>query len=95
LFFHFFGKHSFSKEFDLNQLWILTNCGLQIQTTQNSHTQAVAKPSTNLHGFGDIKVYLQHNGVFRKKNAFQYGIYAVAEMVKRSKEKKERKRAED
>jgi len=34
--------------------------GLQIQTTQNPHTQAAAKPSTNLHGFGDIKAYVQH-----------------------------------
>jgi len=33
--------------------------GLQIQTTKNPHTQATTKPSTNLHGFGDIKVYLQ------------------------------------
>jgi len=34
---------------------------LQIQTTQNLHTQAATKPSTNLHGFGDIKAYLQHS----------------------------------
>jgi len=33
--------------------------GLQIQTTQNPNKQAAAKPSTNVHGFGDIKVYLQ------------------------------------
>jgi len=33
--------------------------GLQIQTTQNPHTQAATNPSTNLHGFGDIKAYLQ------------------------------------
>jgi len=32
---------------------------LQIQTTHNPHTQAAARPSTNLHGFGDIKAYLQ------------------------------------
>jgi len=32
---------------------------LQIQTTQNPHTQATTNPSTNLHGFGDIIVYLQ------------------------------------
>jgi len=49
----------FPKEFDLNQLWILTQSGLQIQSTQNPHTQAAAKPSTNLHGFRDIKAYLQ------------------------------------
>jgi len=61
LFFHFFGKHFFSKEFDLNQLWILTKSGLQIQTTQNLHTHATTKPSTNLHGFGDIKAYLQQS----------------------------------
>jgi len=24
-----------------------------------THTQAVARPSTNIHGFGDIKAYLQ------------------------------------
>jgi len=33
--------------------------GLQIQTTQNPNTQVAAKPSTNLHGFGDTKAYLQ------------------------------------
>jgi len=59
LFFHFFRKHSFSKQFDLNQLWILTKKGLQIQTTQNPHTQAAANASTDLDGFGDTKAYLQ------------------------------------
>jgi len=34
--------------------------GLQIQTTQNPHTQAATKPSTNLHEFGDIKAHVQH-----------------------------------
>jgi len=33
--------------------------GLQIQTTQNPHTQVATTPSTNLHGFGDIKVHVQ------------------------------------
>ena len=33
---------------------------LQIQTTQNPHTKATARPSTNLHGFGDIKALVQH-----------------------------------
>ena len=34
---------------------------LQIQTTQNPHTQATTSLSTNVHGFGDIKAYLQHH----------------------------------
>jgi len=37
--------------------------GLLIQTTQNPYTQAATKPSTNLHGFGDIKAYLQKFGL--------------------------------
>jgi len=32
---------------------------LQIQTAQNPHTQATTKSSSNLHGFGDIKGYVQ------------------------------------
>jgi len=39
--------------------------GLQIETTQNPHTQAVSKPSTNPHGFGDIKAYLQQHSIYQ------------------------------
>jgi len=35
--------------------------GLQIQTTQNPHTEAAPKSSSNLHGFGDIKAYVQQS----------------------------------
>ena len=35
--------------------------GLQIQTTQKPHTQTTTNPSTNFHGFGDIKAYLQQS----------------------------------
>jgi len=35
--------------------------GLQIQTTQNPHTQAATKSSSNLHRFGDINVYVQQS----------------------------------
>jgi len=34
---------------------------LQIQTTQNPHTQATTKSSSNLQGFGDIKGYVQQS----------------------------------
>jgi len=33
---------------------------LQIQTTQNPHTQTTTKSSNNLLGFGDIKAHVQH-----------------------------------
>jgi len=39
--------------------------GLQIQTTQNPPTQAATKSSSNLHRFGDIKVDVQHNSLFK------------------------------
>jgi len=32
---------------------------LQIQTTQNPHTQAATRPSSNPHKFGDIKALVQ------------------------------------
>jgi len=35
---------------------------LQIQTIQNSHTQATTKPSSNSHRFGDTKVHVQQLG---------------------------------
>jgi len=38
---------------------------LQIQTTQNPHTQATTKPSTNLHGFGDIKTLVQDEVLYK------------------------------
>jgi len=49
----------FFKRIKFKHLWIKSMSGLHIQTTQNPHTQATTKPSTNLHGFGAIKVYLQ------------------------------------
>jgi len=32
---------------------------LEIQTTQNTYTQAAPRPSSNPHRFRDIKAYLQ------------------------------------
>jgi len=36
---------------------------LQIQTIQNSHTQAATRPSSNPHRFGDIKALVQQEKV--------------------------------
>jgi len=54
-----FENTSISKRIKIKQPWIKYMNGLQIQTTQNPHKQATTKPSTNLHGFRDIKAYLQ------------------------------------
>jgi len=60
LFFHSFIKHSFSKGFDLNQLWILTKS----EFTNSNYPEPIHtsnnKPSSNSHKFEDIKTLVQH-----------------------------------
>jgi len=47
---------------------------LQIQTTQNPHTQATTKPSTIFRGFGDIKAHKEPNKLKSVHSKF-YDLY--------------------